>query len=87
MAKFDVDPHALAEEVSVLLKQEEKKPKAIRMSFKQLTACVYRGHNIRGEVWHEYNSAIGKILRARPRVKIAKARFAEKDKRQAELDL
>jgi len=72
---FDVDPYALAEEIGILLKKEKGEPKTVRLSFKQLSAKVYRGHNIRGELWHDYNSAVGKILRARPRKVDKKSRI------------
>lgn len=72
MEQFDVNPHALAEEIGALLKQEEKKPEAIRMSFRQVAAYIYRGHNINGEMWHKYNKAVGAILGSRPKKKAAK---------------
>lgn len=65
--KFDVDPHALAEEMSLLLRAEKTKPTSVRMSFGQLIIHVLRGHNIRAEEWVRYKSEIGVILRKRPR--------------------
>lgn len=65
--KFDVDPHALAEELSLLLKKERARPKKHQRSFREIAAALYRSRDIRGDLWGEYNSAIGKILAARPR--------------------
>ncbi|MEK7118180.1 MAG: hypothetical protein AAB869_01075 [Patescibacteria group bacterium] len=77
MPKFDVDPYALAEEISPLLKKERRRPKSIRQSFQQVSANVYRSHNIRGELWYAYNREIGTILNARPRKRaVAKQKAA-----------
>lgn len=67
MADLDLDLHALADEVAILLTEERKKPYNKRKSFREITGLVYRSHNIRGELWGVYNSAIGKILASRPR--------------------
>ncbi len=76
--KFDIDPHALAEELSLLLKKERARPKKNQRSFRELSSALYRSRDIRGELWGEYNSAIGKILAARPRTSSAKKTEAPK---------
>jgi len=76
--KFDVDPHALAEELSLLLKKERARPKKNQRSFRELSSALYRSRDIRGELWGEYNSAIGKILSARPRASSGKKAEAPK---------